>query len=371
MRALAYAEVRHPSTGPEYTAEFDRLDATTWYGILGQFCDANIYQTLAYDEVRYGEDKLSHFVLKRSGTIVSAGQLVLVRVPMLGAGVAYMRWGPLWRRYGSQPDIDVFRAALRALRDEYVTRRGLCLRIYPVAFDDRDRVLRDVLLAERFVPAPRENPQRTLILDISPDPAELRSNFAQKWRNCLHKAERSLAQVRVGQDDGMFAEFSEIYHEMVRRKGFEQQNDLREFRRIQQALPETWKMGIFLCDQGGRATSGAVCSASGDTGVYLFGGTSNDGMGSNGSYLIQWSVIQWLKSRGCRSYNLNGINPESNPGTYHFKAGVAGRSGRDVHYLGRFDSYQGSLRATGVFRLNRLLHSSMRLPRLLRRRQRP
>lgn len=44
-------------------------------------------------------------------------------------------------------------------------------------------------------------------------------------------------------------------------------------------------------------------------------------------------------------YNLNGINPAANPGSYHFKKGIAGKSGKDVHYLGRFDCYSGKISA--------------------------
>ena len=50
--------------------------------------------------------------------------------------------------------------------------------------------------------------------------------------------------------------------------------------------------------------------------------------------LLQWRVLQWLQQRGARVYNLHGIDPEANPGTYHFKAGLAGRASLDLRYLG-------------------------------------
>ena len=37
---------------------------------------------------------------------------------------------------------------------------------------------------------------------------------------------------------------------------------------------------------------------------------------------------EWIKEKGLRYYDLNGINPETNPGTYHFKRGLAGKKGR-------------------------------------------
>ena len=102
-------------------------------------------------------------------------------------------------------------------------------------------------------------------------------------------------------------------------------------------------MGIFLCKSSGIYSTGAIFSYIGDTGVYLFGATNDQGMKDKGSYLLQWRGIQWMKNNGCRYYNLNGINPIVNPGGYHFKAGVAGKTGHDVHYMGSFDCYSNAI----------------------------
>jgi lipid II:glycine glycyltransferase (peptidoglycan interpeptide bridge formation enzyme) len=68
-------------------------------------------------------------------------------------------------------------------------------------------------------------------------------------------------------------------------------------------------------------------------------------MANKGSYLLQWKAIEWMKNNGCRRYNLNGINPIVNPGSYHFKAGLSGKNGKDVYYLGRFDCFTGKINA--------------------------
>jgi len=41
-------------------------------------------------------------------------------------------------------------------------------------------------------------------------------------------------------------------------------------------------------------------------------------------------MIQRLKAQGAVRYDLNGINPETNPGVHHFKAGMAGE---DLLYM--------------------------------------
>lgn len=328
-----------------YTAAIDTIDQSEWAKIIDQFSDANVYQTWSYDAIRCGEENISHLVLRVDDNIIAAAQARIVRLPLIGWGVAYVRWGPLWQVRNQTADPRVFRLAVRALRNEYVCRRGLILRIFPELYEDNSNLCLDILLEEGYAKAPESGRFRTLILDISPSIEELRKKLDQKWRNCLNRAERNELEVTEGTDDSLFLEFIGIYQDLLRRKKFQEPNDINEFRLIQSKLPAESKMRIFLCRSKGITSAGAIFSAIGDTGVYLFGATNDRGLADKGSYLIQWKAIQWMKSRGCRFFNLNGINPLKNPGTYHFKAGLAEKGGRDVYYLGRFDCCSGLINA--------------------------
>ncbi len=328
-----------------YSAVFDTVTEKEWEEILKHFADANIYQTWSYDAVRCGEKNLSHLILRSADQIVAVVQARVVRIPGLGIGAAYLRWGPIWQYRNQQPEPSVFRLALRALRNEYVCRRGLILRIFPLLYDDPSNSFTDILLQEGYSPVPDEDRDRTLVMDISQPLDEVRKKLDQKWRNCLNKSERNNLEVIEGTEDRLFAEFISLYHALLERKQFKEPNDINEFRMIQQSLPSEHKMRIFLCRDNGLNSAGAVCAAIGDTGVYIFGATNDEGMKNKGSYLLQWKAIQWMKECGCRYYNLNGINPEKNPGGYHFKAGLSGKNGRDVYYLGRFDCYTNALTA--------------------------
>jgi peptidoglycan pentaglycine glycine transferase (the first glycine) len=112
---------------------------------------------------------------------------------------------------------------------------------------------------------------------------------------------------------------------------------------IQRRLPEPLRMKILLCRSGGQVCAGAIASTIGKTAVYLFGATSNAGLKSRGSYALQWKLVEELKREGVGVYDLNGVNPEKNPGTYKFKSDLAGKSGREVCFLGRFDSSGGAV----------------------------
>lgn len=329
----------------EYATEFENIDKDEWYKIINHFSDANIFQTWAYDAVRCGEENISHIVLRVADKIIAAAQARIVSIPVLGLGAAYIRWGPIWQLRNETADPSIFRLAVRALRNEYVCRRRLILRIFPLLYNDNSNLYLDILLKEGYTRIYEKNRGRTLILDICPPVEELRKKLDQKWRNCLNKAERNQLDVIEGTEDSLFVEFIGIYRDLLRRKKFPEPNDINEFRMIQRELPNEFKMRIFLIRSNGFSSTGAICSAIGDTGVYLFGASNDQGMANKGSYLAQWKAIQWMKNNGCRYYNLYGINPIKNPGTYHFKAGLSGKSGKDVYYLGRFDCYPSAIKA--------------------------
>jgi lipid II:glycine glycyltransferase (peptidoglycan interpeptide bridge formation enzyme) len=167
---------------------------------------------------------------------------------------------------------------------------------------------------------------------------ELREGMKSHWKRELKAAERNRLEIMTGTGQELFDAFIQMYREMVSRKRFVEPNDIHQFRLIQKRLPEPLKMKIMLCRSGAQLCAGVISSAMGNTAMYLFGATSNAGMKTNGSYLLQWKLIEELKRRKVSLYNLNGVNPTKNPGTYKFKDDLAGSNGRHVGFLGRFDA---------------------------------
>ena len=194
------------------------MDEACWHQILEEFNDANIYQTWSYDEVRGGRDNISHVVLKKDGEVVAAAQARIVKLPLIGAGIAYVRWGPLWRRRSLEPDADLFRQAIRALRNEYACKRGLVLRLRPVLFREVSSDFASIL-AEEGYSAGDGAPDRTLRLDLTKTAEELRKGMRPHWRRYLEVAEKSDLEIVEGSADALFEEFITIYRELVSRKG--------------------------------------------------------------------------------------------------------------------------------------------------------
>jgi lipid II:glycine glycyltransferase (peptidoglycan interpeptide bridge formation enzyme) len=334
-------EIMRP-LAPGYTAEVDAVTEPDWYERLQKFEDANIYQTWSYAEVSWGLDNTSHLVLKKDGQTVALAQARILKIPFVNIGIAYVRWGPMWRR-SAAADEDVFRQAVRALRNEFTGERGLVLRLFPALFDDDLLCYSAILKEEGFSLLRGVSASRTILMDLNPSLEGLREGMMPHWKRGLKIAERKKLEVVEGDEDEHFAAFIKIYKEMVSRKKFVEPNDINQFKLIQAGLPKELKMRVMLCKSGDDISSGLICSAIGNTAIYLFGATSDRGMKSNGSYLLQWKLLETLKQQRIAVYNLNGINPLRNPGTYQFKSDFAGRNGRDLRFVGRFESHPGNL----------------------------
>lgn len=324
--------------GAGYSFEVDTVDEESWYGLLRQFDDANIYQTWAYGLVRNGRQNISHAVLKEQGSVVAIAQCRIAKAPLIGAGIAYVMWGPLWRKRETHGNVEVFRQMIRALRSEYTHKRGLLLRLYPVLFEDDSPCFLPVFCDEGFEKVEGEKRSRTILMDLSPTLGDLRHGLRPHWQRELKVAGKQRLEIAEGSGDELFEQFIGVYKEMVARKNFLEPNDIHEFREIQRRLPPEFRMRLMLCSSSEGICAGLICSAIGGTALYLFGATSAVGMKSRGSYLLQWNLIERLKEAHVPLYDLNGINPEVNPGTYKFKSDLAGEMGREVRFLGRFES---------------------------------
>jgi hypothetical protein len=328
---------------PGYTSEVDTVNEQRWGQILQEFDDANIYQSWPYAAVISGRRYMSHLILRKNGAITAIAQARIAKLPFIGVGIAYIRWGPLWRRGATTVDVNTFRQAVRALRNEFVCKRGLVLRLFPFLFEDDSPCFSSILAEEGFVSIGEARRSRTILMDLSPSIEELREGMRPHWKRYLKVSERSQLEVIEGSEDELFEAFIGIYKEMVSRKKFVEPNDINQFRSMQSLLPEKLKMKLMLCRSGEEVCAGLVCSMMGKNAIYLYGATSNAGIKSRGSYLLHWKLLEKLKQNHIAVYNLNGINPITNPGTYKFKNDLGGINSKDVYYLGRFDAHASVL----------------------------
>ncbi len=325
--------------------EIDGTNPSEWAAMLDLFCDANIYQTWSYGAVRWGRKNVSHLVLKKDGDVVAMAQLRIARPAKLKFGMAHLRWGPLCQRRGRPLDAGIVMQVARALEAEYVEKRRLFLRVLPNAFlgSPRAAMIQSGFCTFDSEPAPRTTASyRTFLLDLAPSPEELRKRLDAKSRNHLSRAEKHNLRIIEGSGLSEFRMFCQIYDQMRKRKTFDTTVDVEEFRSIQEDLSESQRMRVLICERQGLPVAGLVASAIGDSAIYLLGATSDDGLQSQGAYLLQWTLIQRLKEANFKWYDLGGIDPELNPGVHSFKKGLAGSDLSHMNSLVKCESAASS-----------------------------
>ncbi|MGH9737909.1 MAG: lipid II:glycine glycyltransferase FemX [Candidatus Acidiferrales bacterium] len=321
--------------------EVDTVVEPVWSKLMSGFEDANIYQTWAYGAVRWGESNLSHLILKRDGEAVAMAQLRIVRPTTLRLGIAYLRWGPVCHVSGQIMNTEVVHAIASALRKEYVENRGLYLEILPNAFQGSQRANAFQSAFERFADKSKLRPERyrTFLVDLTPSLEELRKKLNRKWRNKLNASERNSLEIIEGDGPEEYLTFTGLYTLMRKRKRFKTSVKIEEFGRMNKRLVQNQRMRSFICKHQGQPISGLVCSAMGNSAIYLLGASTESGMKLKASHLLQWSVIDWLKNKGIRYYDLGGIDPAANPGVYVFKRGLAGVDVAQMGALAACDSH--------------------------------
>ena len=321
-----------------YTADVNRVDELQWNGILKKFDDANLMQTWSYASARWGQDHLSHAFLRENAEIVAAAQVVTMTIPFLGAGVSFVRGGPIWQLRGRQSDPEILRQMLRALRRIFVSQRGLFLQIFPHGVVDGTGAIRRVFQEEGFTFDGTAEVQLTALIDLSHPLEDMRRSLRATWRRNLVLAERNTFTIQQGTSDELFEAVGKLYVEGLRRRRLTPVVSLAQLKKIQKNLPEQQKMRVMLCEHQGKPVSGVAVPCLGNTAQAFLSGTADRGLHLRGSYLLQWRMLEWLRESGYRWYDLDGFSQDLNSGDTQFKLGFAGRLGLQAERFGRFDS---------------------------------
>ena len=337
-----------------------------WQALARRFRDHNDRQVWDFGVAcaeRLGA-RSQHIAVRNGGRVLALADVRVKRLPLTGAGIAYINGGPLVRREDGADATRALAPTLDALATEFTHRRGLVLRITP-ALGPADWLesQSETFVEAGFSAASNRKPCRTMVVDIRPPEKDIRRALQQKWRNCLNRAERNGLTVRRGTGPDLFTEFSRLYAQMQARKPFTVELNPSFYARVQQTLPSADAFEISIAEFDGRPCAGYVGSFLGDTAVYLLGTTNELGMQQKAAYLLQWESLLAARKRGCHWYDLGGIDPEGNPGVYHFKKGLAGV---DVTVPGPFElepsQLTGKIVRIGeqIFRRVRALRTAVR-----------
>jgi len=340
-----------------YSVEAGTFGKNRWHEILHRFDDSSLMQTWSYGAARWGQDNLSHVLLKRNDEIVAAAQVIIRTVPLLGAGLAYIKWGPLWQLRRRPPSLETLRLMLRTLRDVYEVQHNLLLRIFPAGTEDGSGVIRAMFKEEGFKRNLSIGTPKTAFIDLSHSVEQLRRSLKPTWRRNLVLAERNKLTIKHDTSHESFEVFAQLYTEMLDRKKVAGVLDIAHYQEMQKTLPEPFKIRIMICERQGEPIAGIAVPYIGNTAQNMLAATGHKGLDLRGSYLLHWQMLEWLRAQGCRWYDLDAINHEDYPGISQFKVGFAGTLGWEAEYLGQFESWSSRASQFSVIVGERLLRT--------------
>ncbi|MQY78713.1 MAG: peptidoglycan bridge formation glycyltransferase FemA/FemB family protein [Bacteroidetes bacterium] len=126
---------------------------------------------------------------------------------------------------------------------------------------------------------------------------------------------------------------------MHTRKKYVEFVDTKEMIEICKDLPEPLKLKLMISNHESKPVAALGWSTFGTTGLPLVAGTGDQALQLKASFLLWWKMVEFYKEHGFTCIDLAGINSEKNPGGHFFKTGLAGKTAKEVRYLGQFDVY--------------------------------
>jgi hypothetical protein len=318
------------------------INKSLWQQESVHFNDLNYRQLWEYgiaSAARVGAQS-EHVAIYSDDDIIGLADVRIKMIPLVKTGIAYINGGPLVRK-GNNFDKNKLGLCLKVIVDEYVCQRKLSLRINLLPTRaEWNQCLESAFHENVFQASTNILQYRTILIDIGQDLEVIRKQFHQKWRNCLNNAEKQGITLVSGTSLELFKKFSQLFAQLRSRKDFDVDQDDIFFMEVQKNLDESEKLFISIAENEGTPVAGHISSVLGDTCVYLLGASSEQALKTKAAYLLQWHAIKVAKEKGCRWYDLGGIDPQNNPGVYHFKQGMGGE---EVASPGPFEYYPNGI----------------------------
>lgn len=312
--------------GASFRLEWARPTAQEWARLASAFAGSNLMQCWEYGETKAetGPWRVERGVFfAPDGGVVGVVQALVRRLPFVGAGLAWINRGPLWRTPRDlAPGVEPLLAMLEQLGRHYVERAGLYLRIAPnVAAGE----LAGDGLARAGLRTTATLGWASAVVDLKPEPDEIRKRLDQKWRNALNKAERSAIEIAAGTDGPAFAEFLDAHARQAGVRAFAGAPSAAFLRRLQEKLPDDRKMEAIVARQGGTTVASVLIVRYGGTAEYLAGNVSEQGRSLNAGQLLLWRALAGARERGADAFDVGGMDAAlTRAGIYRFKQGLGG-----------------------------------------------
>lgn len=272
------------------------------------------------------------------GTIRGAASILERELPVLRRPILYAPRGPVL----DFRDKAVWEALMQGIKQLGRERGAILFKIDPdVVEDGTITPLLTELGFRRHSRGPNFEglqPRFVYRLSIDRDLDEILAGFHQKTRYNIRLAERKGVIVK---DDCAKADLPHFYR-LLRETAARDKFLIRGpeyYDIIWEHLVERGYARLFMAYYQGQPIAGTLAFTLGDKVWYVYGASGNEHRNVMPNYLLQWKMICWAKSLGCKLYDFRGVSGDMNPdnplyGLYRFKKGF---NGELVEFVGEFD----------------------------------
>lgn len=303
-----------PVDAPEYTVE-PVGDAAVWEELLASHPLRSVYASSGWGEYKRGSgwDVERYRVIDQTGFIRAIYQLQTQR--RLGIRRVLIQGGPLF--FECENYVKVIKI-VKAMLAQIGTRSNTVVAINFYGFRSDETTMG--ILASGFVPIlNRQN--FTLIMDLSQGLDEARAQLNQTARRYLRKAEKNediVSRIVVGSEDRREAidQLASLYDDLSERKKFEKGFHTGPFRDIAADDP---RYVISRVSIGGEPASIYIAHVAAERMIGLVTASNDAARASGASYLAIWTLAEYADAHGLSSFDLSGIDPFANFGTFQFK----------------------------------------------------
>jgi lipid II:glycine glycyltransferase (peptidoglycan interpeptide bridge formation enzyme) len=275
--------------------------------------------------------------------------LLLIR-RRLGPGVsfAYVPWGPeLSEDFPAQDEArnQALQELARALQ-VFLPENTAFIRFDPPWYTEGLETAPPKIYPPFSPAAVDVQPADTVLVDLTGSEESILKNMKSKWRYNIQLAcKRGVLVRQAGEEE--LNRFYELLTETAKRDRIaihssEYYTSLfihyREYLQEGQGRAGM-DLRLYLAEHEGEPIAALVALFWGNTGVYLYGASSDHKRNLMAPYALQWKAMRDARAQGCRVYDLFGIPPREDSdhpmsGLYRFKTGFGGRI---IHRPGSWD----------------------------------
>lgn len=151
----------------------------------------------------------------------------------------------------------------------------------------------------------------TVLIDLQPSEEEILASFRQRARRAIRQAEAAgVTAEPVESTEQNFEQMYKLYKNTGERAGFH----VRDFN-YHKTLWRQWiddgQGQLFFASHQGQVIAAVFIAFAGKKGLYKDGASDREALKSGAAHLLQWRVMQWLKTHGITTYDMHGTPPAS------------------------------------------------------------